>query len=74
MHHLHVNPFTVLSLAIAILGAWTALDLFNRTRDQIGATRLRWLSVAALALGVSIDFAQLERRRGTGLNSKLRSA
>ena len=54
MHHLHVNAFTVLSLAIAILGAWTALDLFNRTRSQIGATRLRWLGVSALALGVSI--------------------
>lgn len=54
MHHAYVNPFTVLSLAVAILGAWTALDLFNRTRSHLGAARLRWLGVAALALGVSI--------------------
>jgi len=55
LHHAHaLNLYPVLSLAIAVLGAWTALDLFNRARAQIGTNRLRWMGVAALALGVSI--------------------
>ena len=29
------------------LGAWTALDLFNRMRAHLGSARLRWLAVAA---------------------------
>jgi NO-binding membrane sensor protein with MHYT domain/two-component sensor histidine kinase len=55
LHHAHhLNLYPVLSLAIAVLGAWTALDLFNRARAQIGTNRLRWMAVAALVLGVSI--------------------
>lgn len=55
LHHAHhLNLYPVLSLAIAVLGAWTALDLFNRARAQIGQSRLRWMGVAAVALGVSI--------------------
>ncbi|MBD3837917.1 MHYT domain-containing protein [Brevundimonas sp.] len=56
MHHTHpiVSLFFVLSLAVAVLGAWTALDLFNRMRAHLGSARLRWLAVAALTLGASI--------------------
>jgi NO-binding membrane sensor protein with MHYT domain len=36
------------------MGAWTALDLFNRVRSHLGAARLRWLTIAALVLGASI--------------------
>ena len=56
MHHTHpiVSLFFVLSLAVAVLGAWTALDLFNRMRAHLGSTRLRWLAMAALTLGASI--------------------
>ena len=54
MPHAHISLFALLSLAVAVLGAWTALDLFSRMRAHLGAARLRWLGIAALALGVSI--------------------
>lgn len=53
-HHPPVSLFFLLSLAVAILGAWTALDLFTRMRAHLGSARLRWLAVAALTLGSSI--------------------
>lgn len=53
-HHSSLSLFFVLSLAVAIMGAWTALDLFNRVRSHLGAARLRWLTIAALVLGASI--------------------
>ena len=54
MHHATLSPFFLLSLAVAILGAWTALDLFGRMRAHMGSARLRWLAVTAVALGLSI--------------------
>ena len=82
MHHAHISLFAILSLGVAILGAWTALDLFNRTRAHLGGARLRWLGMAALALGVgswsmhciamlasyvALDLAQRVRTRDVAL-------
>jgi NO-binding membrane sensor protein with MHYT domain/two-component sensor histidine kinase len=52
--HNHHLQFMVLSLAVAVLGSWTALDLFRRTRAHIGRLRQLWLAAAAVAMGLSI--------------------
>src|SRR5919202_566282 len=57
MQHLHSahDPVLVgLSVAIAILGSWTALDLLRRVRANAGAARRWWLAGAAAATGASI--------------------
>ena len=57
MHHLHSahDPIlVVLSILIAVLGSWTALDVLHRVRANTGATRLWWLAGAAAATGGSI--------------------
>ena len=54
MPHHHHPVFVALSLAIAIFGSWTALDLFRRVRSHIGHARLAWLGMAAVAMGVGI--------------------
>lgn len=54
MHHDHISLFAAVAIAVGILGAWTALDLFGRMRAHLGSTRLKWLGVAALVLGISI--------------------
>jgi NO-binding membrane sensor protein with MHYT domain/two-component sensor histidine kinase len=52
-HHQHYQ-FVLLSLVVAVFGAWTALDLFRRVRSHIGRARRVWLGAAALAMGFSI--------------------
>lgn len=52
--HLHHPLFVALSLVVAVLGSWTALDLFRRVRSHIGQTRRMWLAAAAVAMGLSI--------------------
>ncbi|UIJ70351.1 MHYT domain-containing protein [Aurantimonas sp. HBX-1] len=54
MHASHDPIFVLLSLVVAILGSWTALDLFRRVRSNLGQARLVWLANAALAMGLSI--------------------
>ena len=55
MHeHQHHAIFLVLSLVVAVLGSWTALDLFRRVRSHIGQARGMWLGTAAVAMGLSI--------------------
>jgi NO-binding membrane sensor protein with MHYT domain/two-component sensor histidine kinase len=54
VHHHHHWIFAALSVAVAIMGSWTALDLFQRIRAQSGRARLTWLAVASLAMGSSI--------------------
>ncbi|WP_256444274.1 MHYT domain-containing protein [Siccirubricoccus sp. G192] len=57
MHHLHSthDPVLVsLSIAIAVLGSWTALDLLRRVRANAGAARRWWLGGAAIATGAAI--------------------
>lgn len=51
MHHHHGGVFLLLSYSVAVLAAWTALDLFQRVRDREGPDRTPWLMLAALALG-----------------------
>ena len=53
MHH-HVSIFVVLSLLIAVLGSWTALDLFRRVRSHIGRAQRVWQGASAVAMGLSI--------------------
>ncbi|KQT50823.1 hypothetical protein ASG43_06045 [Aureimonas sp. Leaf454] len=53
-HSSHHLLFIVLSIVIAVLGSWTALDLFRRVSENIGRPRLVWLATAALAMGMSI--------------------
>ncbi len=53
--HLHgVSVFDGLSFLVAVLAAWTALDLFRQVRSRQGATRLVWLAIAATAMGGGI--------------------
>ncbi|NDV86514.1 PAS domain-containing protein [Aurantimonas aggregata] len=54
MHASHDPIFVLLSLVVAVLGSWTALDLFRRVRTNLGQARLVWLAIAALAMGLSI--------------------
>jgi NO-binding membrane sensor protein with MHYT domain len=50
----HHTPLVVLSIVIAILGSYTALDLSRRVRANIGQVRAWWLAAAATAMGLSI--------------------
>lgn len=54
VHHHHSPVFVILSLVVAVLGSWTALDLFDRVSGNFGRARSIWLVVAALAMGLSI--------------------
>ena len=54
MQHTHPSAFVLLSLLVAVLGSWTALDLFRRVRTHVGRARVTWLAIAALAMGASI--------------------
>ena len=55
MVHAHHSPlFAILSIVIAVLGSWTALDLFDRVSGNFGRARAGWLVAAALAMGLSI--------------------
>ena len=53
-HHYHGLVFISLSYAVAVLAAWTALDLFQRVRERSGRDRTAWLAIAALAMGGGI--------------------
>src|SRR3984957_687032 len=44
----------VLSAGIAILAAWTSLDLAERVTAALGAIRLAWLISGAIAMGIGI--------------------
>jgi diguanylate cyclase (GGDEF)-like protein/PAS domain S-box-containing protein len=55
IHHAsHDAHLVALSIAIAILGSYTALDLFRRVRVNAGRARALWLATAAAAMGLSI--------------------
>jgi len=54
MHHTHHSAYMLLSLTVAMLGSWTALDLFRRVRTQVGRAQRIWLTTAAVAMGSSI--------------------
>jgi PAS domain S-box-containing protein len=46
--------FAALAAGVALLGAWTAADLFNRVQANVGRARIAWLTAAALALGLGV--------------------
>lgn len=54
MTHTHHSAYVLLSLLVAVLGSWTALDLFRRVRTHVGRARRVWLATAAVAMGSSI--------------------
>ena len=53
-HAAHDPVLVSISVAIAILGSWTALDLLRRVRANAGGARRWWLAGAATATGASI--------------------
>ena len=54
MPHGHQTIYVLVSIVVAILGAWTALDLQRRVRAHSGRQRLWWLASASMAMGLSI--------------------
>lgn len=54
MLHGHQAAYVILSVGIAILGSWTALDLNGRVRAHSGGGRWTWLTATALAMSLSI--------------------
>lgn len=54
MSHDHHVFFAALSLIVAVLGSWSALDLFGRVRSHVGRPRRMWLGLAGVAMGLSI--------------------
>ena len=48
------TPFVAMSVVVAVLGSWTALDLFRRATANAAADRPWWLAAAAVGLGLSI--------------------
>ena len=55
-HHAgaHAPIFVMLSVAVAILGSWAALEMYRQVRANEGPARLRWLVATAFAFGLSI--------------------
>ncbi len=54
MTHGHHPIYVTVSILVAILGSWTALDLHRRVLAHRGSVRLAWLAAAALTMGLSI--------------------
>ncbi|HEV7267735.1 MAG TPA: MHYT domain-containing protein [Falsiroseomonas sp.] len=54
LDHAHDPVLVALSILIAVLGSWTALDLLRRVQANVGAARRWWLAGAASATGASI--------------------
>jgi PAS domain S-box-containing protein len=54
VHIAHHPIFVALSILIACLGSWTALDLFRRVRAHRGVWRMAWLAASGVAMGLSI--------------------
>lgn len=54
MHHHPHLIYPLLAAALAICGAWTALDLFGRARRHGARAQRRWVALSAVAMGVSI--------------------
>jgi NO-binding membrane sensor protein with MHYT domain/two-component sensor histidine kinase len=52
--HPHDPTLVIVSLSVAILAAYTSLDLAGQIRTSRGRVRLTWLAVGAVALGGGI--------------------
>jgi NO-binding membrane sensor protein with MHYT domain/nitrogen-specific signal transduction histidine kinase len=53
-HGHHQLSFVILSILVAMLGSWTALDLQRQVRAHGGRIRVYWLVATAFAMGLSI--------------------
>src|SRR5262245_27864321 len=54
LHHYHNPGLVLLSIIIAILSSYTALDLAGRVTAAQGRARLGWLLGGAVAMGIGI--------------------
>jgi PAS domain S-box-containing protein len=54
VHIAHHPIFVTLSILVACLGSWTALDLFRRVRAHSGLWRAAWLVASSIGMGLSI--------------------
>ena len=54
MHIAHHPIFVALSIVVACLGSWTALNLFRRVRAHNGVWRGAWLAASGIGMGLSI--------------------
>ncbi len=50
----HDTTLVILSVIVAVVASYTALDLAGRVRVTVGAARFGWLTTAALAMGGGI--------------------
>ena len=50
----HDTTLVILSILVAVVAAYTALDLAGRVRMTVGGARYGWLATAALAMGGGI--------------------
>ena len=50
----HDTPLVILSILIAVVASYTALDLAGRVRMTAGGARYGWLATAAIAMGGGI--------------------
>ena len=53
LHH-NDHIFLLLATGLAVFGSWTALDLFRRARLHDGTVQAQWVTLSAVAMGVSI--------------------
>ncbi len=52
--HSYDRFYVVLSIAVAILASFAALDIAGRVRSELGTTRLEWLAGGAAVMGLGI--------------------
>ena len=72
MSGLHQPLYVLLSLVSALVGSWTALDLFGRIHANVGRARSAWLVAASLALGLSVWAADFEAMLGLHAGAPIR--
>ena len=72
MNGVHQPLYVGLSVISALVGSWTALDLFGRLHANIGRARSAWLTAAALALGLSVWAADFEAMLGLRTGGPIR--
>ena len=53
---MHLPPplFMVMAGLVALLGAWTATDLFRRVHANVGRARIAWQTAASMGLGLGL--------------------
>jgi PAS domain S-box-containing protein len=64
MTGLHQPWYVALSVVSALVGSWTALDLFGRIHANVGRARAAWLIAASLGFGLSVWAADFEAMLG----------